>query len=70
MRKYSLAQRRAYYAGMGYRHGKEGKEVAVKPENMRSFQNGYKKAAAASAKAPKAAWAKKTKTKTTKSKKK
>ena len=58
MARYSLEQRRAYYAGMGYRHGKEGKEVRMKESSKSSFRNGYKKAKSASARAPRAGWAK------------
>ena len=59
MAKYSKEEKRAYYAGMGYRYGKFGKEMRVKKKNERSFQNGYRKAKAGSQRAPKARWAKK-----------
>ena len=59
MARYSNEEKRAYYAGMGYRYGKYGKEMRSKNErNARSFSNGYKKAKAGSMKAKKARWAK------------
>ena len=64
--RYTKQQKRAFYAGTGYRFGKEGKKMGVKPENMSSFTNGYKRATNASAAALKASWA--TKKKTTKKK--
>lgn len=40
--KYTAAQKKAYYSGMGYRVGRAGKEVPFKnPENRVSFQAGY-----------------------------
>ena len=59
MKRYTKQQKRAFYAGMGYRFGKEGKKMGVRSENMTSFTNGYKRAKNASAAAAKAEWAKK-----------
>ena len=54
MPKYSRAQKKAYYSGMGYRAGQEGKAIPFKSEkNKQSFRDGYKKAKKAVAKYPK-----------------
>lgn len=40
--KYTAAQRKAYYSGMGYRAGYEGKEIPFKNEkNKQSFREGF-----------------------------
>ena len=45
MAKYTRAQKKAYYSGMGYRAGQEGKAIPFKNEkNKQSFRDGYKKA--------------------------
>lgn len=45
MAKYTRAQKKAYYSGMGYRAAHEGKAIPFKSEkNKESFRRGYKKA--------------------------
>ena len=45
MPKYTAAQRKAYYSGMGYRAGQDGKAIPFKNEqNKESFRQGYRKA--------------------------
>lgn len=45
--KYTEGQRKAYYSGMGYRAGMEGKAIPFKnEENKKSFREGYRKAKA------------------------
>lgn len=44
-KKYTAAQKKAYYSGMGYRAACEGKAIPFKNgENKESFRQGYKKA--------------------------
>lgn len=44
-KKYTKAQKKAYYSGMGYRAGQMGKKIPFKnADNKESFRNGYKKA--------------------------
>ncbi len=43
MAKYSLAEKRAYYSGQGYKLGQQGKAIKFKNEkNRQSFRNGFK----------------------------
>lgn len=45
MKRYTEAQKKAYYSGMGYRACAEGKAIPFKNEaNKESFKQGYKKA--------------------------
>ncbi len=47
MAKYTRAQKKAYYSGMGYRAAMENKKIPFKSEkNLNSFRQGYKNAAA------------------------
>lgn len=40
--KYTAAQRKAYYSGMGYRAGYEGKQIPFKNDkNKQSFREGF-----------------------------
>lgn len=40
--KYTAAQRKAYYSGMGYRAGYEGKAIPFKNDkNKQSFKEGF-----------------------------
>lgn len=44
-KKYTEAQKKAYYSGMGYRAAKEGKAIPFKSaKNKESFKQGYTKA--------------------------
>ncbi len=44
-KKYTRAQRKAYYSGMGYRAAYEGKEIPFRnAQNRASFQAGWKAA--------------------------
>jgi len=44
-RKYSQAQKKAYYSGMGYRAGRMGKAIIFKNQsNKESFRAGFKAA--------------------------
>lgn len=43
-KNYTAAQKKAYYSGMGYRAGREGKAIPFKSEqNKESFRQGYHK---------------------------
>ncbi len=43
--KYTASQKKAYYSGMGYRAGQEGKKIPFKNEkNKESFREGYRAA--------------------------
>lgn len=43
-KKYTEAQKKAYYSGMGYSAGRRGKKIPFKSEkNKQSFREGYKK---------------------------
>ena len=43
MPKYTAGQRKAYYSGMGYRAGQEGKAIPFRSEkNKESFRRGYR----------------------------
>ena len=51
--KYSAAQKKAYYSGMGYRAACEGKRIPFKNDNnLQSFREGYKAAGASVSKYP------------------
>lgn len=53
MVKYTKAQKKAYYSGMGYRAGEQGKFIPFSnPKNLQSFRNGYKAARTKVAKYP------------------
>ena len=53
MSKYTTGQRKAYYSGMGYRAGKEGKAIPFKSEkNRESFRQGYRNSKNAVSKYP------------------
>lgn len=44
--KYTAAQKKAYYSGMGYRAGQSGKRIPFSNKrNLESFRNGYRAAA-------------------------
>ena len=44
-KKFTYAQKKAYYSGMGYRAGQQGKRIPFANEkNLQSFRNGYSKA--------------------------
>lgn len=44
-KRYTAAQRKAYYSGMGYRAAMEGKAIPFKKdENKESFRQGFRKA--------------------------
>lgn len=52
-KKYTRAQQKAYYSGMGYRAGQEGKKIPFKNEkNLNSFRQGYQKARVAVSRYP------------------
>ena len=52
-RKYTAAQKKAYYSGMGYRAAKDGKAISFKNEkNKQSFREGYKAAGTTVSKYP------------------
>lgn len=43
--KYTAGQKKAYYSGMGYRAGEQGKIIPYKNmANKASFREGYRKA--------------------------
>ena len=45
-KKFTNAQKKAYYSGMGYRAGQENKRIPFKSaKNLESFRKGYRKAA-------------------------
>lgn len=42
-KKYTAAQKKAYYSGMGYRAGQKRKQIPFKNEqNLQSFRDGYR----------------------------
>ena len=52
--KYTNAQRKAYYSGIGYRTARDGKAINFENDATRaSFAAGYKKGAEITAKKPK-----------------
>lgn len=52
-RKFSAAQKKAYYSGMGYRAAHDGKQIPFKnEENKESFRQGYRSAGKTVAKYP------------------
>ena len=45
MAKYTRAQKKAYYSGMGYRAAVEGKKIPFKSaKNLEAFRKGYRAA--------------------------
>lgn len=44
-KKYTEAQKKAYYSGMGYRAGQKKKHIPFKnKKNLQSFRDGYRAA--------------------------
>lgn len=51
--KYTEAQKKAYYSGMGYNAGQKGKQIPFKNDkNKESFRAGYKAASQSVARYP------------------